>query len=79
MVHHRLNRRGAPPFYMAAGGSSKRAAPPPAPPFPGLSTATAAANARPGLYRIIMPRHVPAELSGGDKASCPPPLSEGEA
>lgn len=79
IVQHRLNRRGAPPFYMAAGGSSKRSAPPPAPPFPGLPTATAAANARPGLYRITMTRHVPAELSGGDKASRPPPSSKGEA
>lgn len=75
-------RRGAPPFYMEPGGSSSPVLIPPSPPldppFPGRPTAAAAANARPGLRRIIKNGHVPAKTSGGGKASRPPPSGEGE-
>jgi hypothetical protein len=87
--------RGAPPFYLSAGEGSNSTvmaappgfaepelAPPPPPPmpmFPGRPTATAAANARPGLHRIIKTGHVPAKTSGGGEASHPSPSGEVEA
>ncbi|CAN6371865.1 unnamed protein product [Urochloa humidicola] len=46
----------------------------------GRTTAAAAANARPGLKRRIIPTgHVPAETRAGAKARRPPPSGEGEA
>jgi hypothetical protein len=53
--------------------------PPPAPWFPGLPTAAVAANAHPGLPRIIKTGHIPAEMSAGGEARRPPPTGEGEA
>ncbi|PVH37745.1 hypothetical protein PAHAL_5G075000 [Panicum hallii] len=65
----------APPGFAEPEPQLVPPSPPPGPWFPGRPTTVVAANARPGLRRIIKTGHVPAEMSADGEARRPPPTT----